>query len=169
MIATKPWMSFLLVAAAAVVAACGPVAFAATPAGHAHDAPAAASHALHLDHGRTWSTDVPLRDGMTRIRALVAPQLAAAHSGRLQQADYAALAKKIDTEVGTIVANCKLQPEADGVLHIILGELMAGTGTMAAGTAGARPQEGLVQVATALNTYGRYFDHPGWKPLADPQ
>lgn len=103
---------------------------------------------------------------MTRIRALVAPQLAAAHAGRLQPADDAALAKKIDTEVGTIVANCKLQPEADGVLHIILGDLMAGSGTMAGAAA---PQQGLVQVATALNTYGRYFDHPRWKSIADPQ
>lgn len=28
-----------------------------------------------------------------------------------------------------------------------------------------KPQQGLVQVATAVNNYARYFDHPGFKPI----
>lgn len=165
----KPWITSLLVTAAAVLAACGPAAMAATPAAdaHAHEQPAAGHPTLRLDHGRKWATDAPLRQGMTRIRALVAPQLDAAHAGRMAPADYAALAKKIDGEVAGIVADCKLPPDADGVLHVVLGELMAGTGTMAGSTAGARPQDGLVQVVAAVNTYGRYFAHPGWKPIAE--
>lgn len=165
----KPWILSLLVTAAAALAACGPAAMAATPAadGHAHEQAAAGHPTLRLDHGRKWATDAPLRQGMTRIRALVAPQLKAAHGGRMQPADYVALAKKIDTEVAGIVADCKLPPEADGVLHVVLGELMSGSATMASSTADTRPQDGLVQVVAAVNTYGRYFDHPGWKPLTE--
>ncbi|MBC5785374.1 hypothetical protein H8N03_20675 [Ramlibacter sp. USB13] len=151
-----------------MIAACAPAAFAATPASgaHAHEQ-AAGSPALRLDHGRKWATDAPLRQGMARIRGLVAPQLAAAHGGRLEPADYAALATKIDAEVAAIVKDCRLPPEADGVLHVVLGELLAGTGTLAGRTAGATPVDGLVQVVAAVNTYGRYFEHPGWKPLAE--
>lgn len=27
------------------------------------------------------------------------------------------------------------------------------------------PQQELVQVATAVNNYARYFDHPGFEPI----
>lgn len=167
---TKPWIFYLLVTASAVLATCGTAAMAATPPaeGHAHAQAPAGSPVLRLDHGRKWATDAPLRAGMDRIRGLVAPQIAAARAGQVRPADYAALASRIDTEVGTIVATCKLPPEADGVLHVVLGDLMTGTGTMAGRTAGARPQDGLVQVVAALDTYGRTFEHPGWKPIGQP-
>jgi len=130
---------------------------------HSHDATAPAK--LSLDHGRKWVTDAPLRDGMSRIRTLVEPQLAAAHAGKLDAAQYAALASQVETEVGGIVANCKLEPKADAVLHIVIGEIGAGTDAMAGKTAQRRPAQGLVQVAKAVNEYAGHFDHPGFKPI----
>lgn len=164
--ALKAWTLSLSVTLAAFAATCAPVAMAAAPAkdAHAHDH-ASAPAKLKLDHGRKWATDAPLRTGMGKIRDLVAPQLPAAHSGKMSAEQYAALAAKVDVEVGQIVANCKLAPEADAMLHLVLADLMAGSGTMAGKTAGAKPAQGLVQVATAVNQYGRYFDHPGFKPI----
>jgi hypothetical protein len=129
---------------------------------HSHDASASA---LSLDHGRKWATDAPLRDGMGRIRALVEPQLAAAHAGKLSQAQYTALAGQVETAVGGIVANCKLEPKADAVLHIVIAEIGAGTDVMAGKVAKQRPAQGLVQVAKAINDYGAHFDDPGLKPI----
>ena len=42
-------------------------------ASHSHDASAPAK--LALDHGKKWATDAPLRDGMTKVRALVEPRI----------------------------------------------------------------------------------------------
>lgn len=152
-------LSLLLATASAALSP----ALAAPPA-HAHDERGAAPQ-LRLDHGRKWAGDAPLREGMTRMRALVAPQLAAAHAGTLGAQEYAALASKLDVEVAGIVSNCRLPPQADAVLHAILSELMAGSSAMAGRTPGADRAHGLVQVATAVNTYGRYFEHKGFAPI----
>ncbi|MEO7008636.1 MAG: hypothetical protein ABI156_05750 [Caldimonas sp.] len=154
----------LATALAATALAAAFTTFAAAPAQaqtHSHDATAPTT--LSLDHGRKWATDAPLRDGMNRIRTLVEPQLGTAHAGKLSPAQYAALAGQVETEVGGIVANCKLEPKADAVLHIVIGEIGAGTDAMAGKTAQQRPQQGLVQIAKALNDYAGYFDHPGFK------
>lgn len=132
---------------------------------HSHDHDAATPAKLSLDHGRKWATDEALRGGMSRIRALVEPQLAAAHAGKLGAAQYTALAGQVEAEVGAIVANCKLEPKADAVLHVVIGEIGAGTDAMAGKAATQRPQQGLVQVAKAVNGYAGHFDHPGFKPI----
>lgn len=130
-----------------------------------HDHHAAAPAKLSLDHGKKWGTDETLRTGMQRIRAAVEPQLAAAHGGKLSPADYAALADKVENEVATIVGNCKLEPKADAMLHLVIADLGAGTDAMAGKVKKAKPEQGLVKVASAVNDYGRYFEHPGFKPI----
>lgn len=157
----------LLAVAAAVAAS---FAMASTPALAAgakaeHDHHAAAPARLSLDHGKKWGTDEALRTGMERIRNAVEPQLAAAHAGKLSPADYAALAGKVENEVAGIVGNCKLEPKADAMLHLVIADLGAGTDAMAGKAKKAKPEQGLVKVASAVNNYGRYFDHPGFKPI----
>lgn len=109
---------------------------------HSHGQ-AAGEAKLVLDHGKKWQTDAPLRQGMENIRAALA-------KGMKDQA----LAKKVEAEVAGIVQNCKLPPEADEQLHIVIGELVAG--------AEARD---TARVKKALNAYGEFFDHAGWKRL----
>ncbi len=128
------------IAAALALAFAGP-AFAAGEA-HSHDH-AAAEAKLVLDHGKKWQTDAPLRQGMENIRAAVAKGV-----------KDEALAKAVETEVAGIVQNCKLEPEADEQLHIVIAELMAGAEVKDA-----------ARVAKALNAYGEHFDHAGWKRL----
>ena len=130
---------------------------------HSHDA--ATPHKLTLNQGGKWATDEPLRAGMGRIRDLVEPQLAAAHTGKLTPAQYRELATQVETEVGGIVANCKLEPKADAMLHLVIADIGAGTDTMAGKDAKTRPALGLVKVAQAVNQYGSHFDHPGFKPI----
>ena len=151
-----------LALAIAVVASPWPAAgaFAQT-----HDHASAVPSKLALDHGRKWTTDAPLRAGMGRIRTLVAPQVAPAHTGKLSPAQYAELSGRIEAEVGTIVANCKLEPNADAMLHLVLADIGAGTDAMAGKTAGLSPQQGLVKVALAVNDYQRHFADPGLQPI----
>lgn len=154
-------------AAAALTAALGGTALAQT-AGHDHDG--ATPQALSLNDGRKWPTDAPLRAGMKNIRNLVAPELDAAHAGTLDAAHYQQLASRIETEVGGIVANCKLEPKADAMLHLVIADIGQGTDAMAGkdGKDGQlRPALGLTKVARAVNQYGSHFDDAGFKPLAE--
>ena len=129
-------------------------------AGHVHEAPAT----LELDHGKPWVTDAPLRNGMESLRAAFASRSAAIHAGTLAPGDYAALGAKIDVEVATIVAATELEPNADAVLHVIVAELLAAADILR-GRAPGTPAVGAHRAVTALNDYGRYFDHPQWQRL----
>ena len=148
---------------AALVFALGASAPALAADTHAHGA--AAPSKLTLDHGKKWTTDAPLRQRMGEIRALLAPQLGPIHAGRLPSADYQALGAAVEQKVAAIVAECKLPPDADAMLHLIVADLVAGADIMQGKTDG-KPAEGAHKVVTAANAYGRYFDHAGWKPLA---
>ena len=150
------------VAAAAMVAALSAPALAQTAT---HDHSAATPHKLTLNQGRKWATDEPLRVGMGRIRGLVEPQLGAAHAGKLTPGQYREVATQVETEVGGIVANCRLEPKADAMLHLVIADIGTGTDTMAGKDAKTRPALGLVKVAQAVNQYGSHFDHPGFKPI----
>ena len=150
------------VAAAAMAAALSMPALAQTAT---HDHGAAAPHKITLNQGRKWATDEPLRAGMGRIRSLVEPQLGAAHAGKITPAQYRELATQVETEVGGIVANCKLEPKADAMLHLVIADIGAGTDTMAGKNAAAAPAAGLMQVARAVNRYGSHFDDPGFTPI----
>lgn len=149
----------LALAAAFALGAASP-ALAADP----HQHPAGAPTRLALDHGKKWATDEPLRKGMTAIRGALAAKEDGIHKGTLSPADYKALGAAVEGEVATIVAQCKLEPAADANLHLIVAELLAGADAMQ-GKSATKPATGAVHTVQAVNRYGQYFDHPGWKPL----
>ncbi len=130
---------------------------------HEHDA---APAKLELNNGKKWATDAPLRKGMESIRKLMDASLHDIHEGKLSAAKYGALAKKVDAEVGGIVANCKLDPKADAQLHLVIAEIGEGVEAMEGKAKKIKRQTGAVKVIDALEKYGAHFDHPGWQPLA---
>ena len=144
------------------LAATGP-SFAANEAhDHGHGTTSAT---LQLNAGKRWETDTALRQAMRNIRQTMAGALHDIHENRLLAKGYGKLAQKVEAEVGNIVANCKLEPKADAMLHLVIADIGAGTDTMAGKDAKARPALGLVMVAQAVNQYGNHFDHPGFKPI----
>jgi hypothetical protein len=134
-------------------------------AADAHQHAAGEPTKLVLDHGKQWATDEPLRKGMTEIRGALAAKHEAIHKGKLTPAEYRTLGGTVQAQVATIVAQCKLEPAADANLHLIIAELVAGADAMQ-GKSKATPAAGAAQVVRAVNQYGQYFNHPGWKPLA---
>lgn len=131
-----------------------------------HDHDAQIVNELKLDHGKKWKTDAPLRSGMTSIQSLIKKNLKAIHEGKLKDTQYVALSDSINTQLASIFKNCKLEPEADQMLHIVLAQIMDGAGKMKAeGPIDAR-QKGARKVFEALSDYGNFFDHPGWKRTA---
>ena len=130
-----------------------------------HDDGPAASSGLQLNKGKKWASDEPLRQGMSRIQTAVGSRLSAAHAGHLSGAQYGEVAKEVTAQVGYIVQNCKLEPAADAVLHVIIGDMLAGAEAMQGKVKGSAPRTGFVNVVQALDNYAAYFEHPGWKPL----
>lgn len=131
---------------------------------HAHgDASSALVSRLELGRdGQRWPTDPALRAGMASIRAAFDADHPAIHAGRQTDAQYEALASRIETEVNTIVAQCKLPPEADAQLHYVVGDLLQGVSLMRGGDPTKSRHDGAHRVHVALNAYGKYFDDPAW-------
>jgi hypothetical protein len=148
--------------AAALSAAFALPAFAAADA---HDHGTAGSAALELNQGKKWQTDEPLRKGMTNMRTALAGDLKVIHANKATPEQYEALAKKLNGEVAYVVENCKLDPKADAELHKVIAEVMGGADAMQGNDPHADRRAGAVRVAKALNAYGKYFNHPGWRNL----
>lgn len=155
--------SYLLLAAALALPA---AAFAANPASHDHGG--AAPHALQLNAGKKWAIDAPLRKGMATVQTAVKGVLPAAHAGKATTADYDALGATVTAQVTYMVENCKLEPKADEQLHAVIAELMGGVEAVQGKEGDSHRAAGVVKMAQTLNTYGRYFDHTGWKATPLP-
>lgn len=151
----------------------GAISLAAAPAlagdrpAHRHDHEhGAASATLRLDAGRKWATDAPLRQAMANIRQTMAAALPDIHENRLPAREYDRLARVVEHEVGNIVSHCRLPPAADEQLHLVVGELLAGSGRMAADETAGQRRAGAVTVIGALAQYANYFDDAGFSPIA---
>lgn len=130
---------------------------------HSHDA---AHGTLMLDNGQKWATDAPLRLAMSRISKSLNAKLPAIHTDKLGAADYIALGKSIDSDVVYMVNNCKLPPDADAMLHLVLADIVHGSEAMQGKIPGTKARAGAVKIIQALSSYDKYFDHPGWQPPA---
>lgn len=139
-------------------------AIAAEQNAHQHGADTAQ---LSLDHGKKWATDEPLRKGMGNIRAEMESSLPEIHAGKLSAIRYNDLAAKLNTEVGSIVAQCKLEPKADAQLHLVVADLLNGAEAMQGKIKKVTRQGGAVKVLGALEKYATYFDHPNWQPIKE--
>ena len=149
-----------------VTALLSPVAAMAATSGHDHGS--ADTHKLQLNAGKKWETDAPLRQAMTAIRQSATQILPSAHAGKAKAADYDAFGNTVSTQVAFMVENCKLPPQADAQLHIIVADLMAGAEAAQGKHGDAKRASGVVKVAQASNAYGKYFDHGDWKSIKLP-
>jgi predicted DNA repair protein MutK len=136
----------------------------AAPA-HQHEH-GASTATLQLNAGKKWETDAALRQAMGNIREAMAAALHKIHENKLSRQAYAALATKVEKEVGNIVANCKLSAQADEQLHLVIAQLLEGAEQMAGKAKTVKRQDGAVRVIGALEKYGSYFDDSGFKPIS---
>ncbi|MGH8089981.1 MAG: DnrO protein [Rudaea sp.] len=131
----------------------------ATHAEHAH----AAAPAAAVPAGKRWATDAPLRDGMRRVRQAV-QALEHAEHGHLDATQTTNIAGLIDGAVNDMIANCKLDPDADAALHALLAKFLVGA--HAARTGQGIPAA-LADMQGALKRYPLLFDDPGWDASAN--
>jgi hypothetical protein len=136
-----------------------------------HEQPHAAGGAvaqLQLNGAAKWTTDASLRQGMASIRAAFDADHAAIHDGEESDEAYAKLAGRIDQQVQSIVATCRLPADADANLHLVIADLLQGVSVMRGEDAAQSRHEGAALVHRALNAYGQFFDDPTWRPDGSP-
>jgi hypothetical protein len=129
---------------------------------HKHEKHAHESANLHLNKGAKWETDAPLRKGMEAIRRDVEAALPKIHNKSLSEEEYVKLADGLLSHVQGIMAECKLPPENDAQLHIVLEKIIAGSDAL---RAGQKRSIGAKKIVAALDDYGKHFNHPDWKNL----
>jgi len=115
---------------------------------------------MQLNAGQKWETDEPLRGGMERIRTLVA------NAAPEDAASMQSLSGGIREQVDYLIQNCKLAPEADATLHVMLADLLQGADLI---SKEHDPARGLSVINAALDVYPRYFAHAGWEERAQSQ
>lgn len=99
-----------------------------------------------------WASDAPLRQGMRAILDAVVAAVREGSGGK-------ALASELRGQISYLFANCKLEPEADAALHVILADLLRSAQRLDDGASAKDEHDAL---HAALKTYGQRFQHPGW-------
>lgn len=125
---------------------------------HDHQHSGNADLKLTLDSGKKWMTDAPLRLAMGNIQAAMTTSHKEIHEKTLPDVGYAALADAIQTEVGNMVKQCKLKPEADAQLHLIIADLLQGAEAMSGKLAATSRRQGAIKVMGALKNYVAFFE-----------
>lgn len=116
---------------------------------------------ISLNHGKKWSSDAALRQHMEKLNKVFTENTKAIHAKILPNDAYQQLAAQTKKSVNEIIAQCKLEPKADAMLHMIIADMLTGADMMSAKEK-AKQGQGAHKVVVALNNYGRYFDHPHW-------
>ncbi|TWI12509.1 DnrO protein [Aerolutibacter ruishenii] len=108
--------------------------------------------------GQRWATDAPLQDGMGRIRQAVT-MLEHMEMGHVDPKQVPAFADQIQSAVNDMIANCKLEPDADAALHGLLVKFIAGADAVRTGPV---TLDTLKPMQDALAQYPTQFDDPTW-------
>ncbi len=126
---------------------------------HSHNHEHGGGESLELNAGKKWATDEPLRDGMSRIHERVKPAYAAYQKGELDADMSKKMAEMIRGEVDILIKNCALDPKADAMLHIVIGNMLSAASEMEGNPAS---EEGMPKLVEALHAYSKHFDHPNF-------
>lgn len=155
------WKKIIAILSAAALLSMGAKIALAQEHNHAHAHEAEKPAQLTLNNGKKWVTDDNLRQAMSRIRDALSAELSAIHSGKATAEQYRVLAQKTNDQIAFMVKNCKLDPKADTALHIVLTDIIAGTDAMLKPDVN-EARKGAEKIASALESYGTYFEHQGW-------
>lgn len=135
--------------------------FAHAQDGHQHHAPAAA--VSQEAPAQRYATDAPLRKGMAEVRAAV-DALGHYERGHMGAEQAVTFATTIQEQVAYLVANCKLEPQADAALHRIIAKLGAGAQAL---KNDPTHLAAIPPMREALADYRRSFDDPAFETAAE--
>lgn len=106
-----------------------------------------------------WVTDAPLREGMGRIRLSV-DAIGHYEQGHMGAEQAVEMAGNVEQDVNFLIANCKLDPDADAALHGIIAKLLKGAHALKANPADLAA---IAPMREAMAEYARSFDDPAFR------
>lgn len=106
-----------------------------------------------------WATDAPLREGMGRIRLSV-EALGHYEQGHMGAEQAVEMAANVEKDVNFLIANCKLDPDADAALHAIIARLLKGAHALKADPADLAA---IAPMREAMAEYAATFDDPAFR------
>lgn len=123
---------------------------------HAHPTPPATT--ASATPAQRYVTDATLRQQMREIHGAVA-MLEQGPGDHASPQQTTRLADQVTGNVNTIIVNCKLPPDADAALHLIIGPLLRDASAIKANPA---RRDAVAGMREALQQYARQFDDPGF-------
>lgn len=130
----------------------------ATAQDHAHHENAVTATATAPTPAQRWPTDAPLRAGMANIRTSV-EALRYVEVNDISREEALAEVAMIDQSIGHIIANCKLDPDADAALHDVIAKLIHGSAGL---RSDLKDKAAMAELRAALLEYQRLFVDPDW-------
>ena len=140
----------LLILTLSLCLACG------TVAARQHEHHPAAAPAAAAVPAQRYATDATLREEMQDIRQAV-DGLGHYEHGHMGPEQAVQLAGQVEEGVRTIIANCKLPPDADAALHTIIVPLMQNAGAL---KQDPKNFAAIAPMREALAAYARQVDDP---------
>lgn len=117
---------------------------------------------LELNHGKRWTIDESLHTGMTSLKREIEVSLEAIHNNQFSAVQYQELAGSLNDHLNFLFKNCKLEPQADAQLHILLAKIMGGVEQIKSND---NQKQGVVLIIQSLQEYPVYFEDSNWQPL----
>ncbi|OGT55597.1 MAG: hypothetical protein A3E01_16575 [Gammaproteobacteria bacterium RIFCSPHIGHO2_12_FULL_63_22] len=107
----------------------------------------------------THATDAPLREGMGRIRLSV-DALGHYEQGHMGAEQAVEMAGNVEKDVNFLIANCRLDPDADAALHGIIAKLLKGAHALKSNPADLAA---IAPMREAMAEYAASFDDPAFR------
>ncbi|MEW6983811.1 hypothetical protein AAD001_14250 [Colwelliaceae bacterium 6471] len=117
---------------------------------------------LMLNQEEKWAIDESLHLGMSNIKHELEKNLMAIHHENFSTEQYITLATTMEQELRFLFENCKLEPQADAQLHILLSKIMQGIDIM---KNAEHKKQGGILIIQALRDYPLYFNDLNWQSL----
>jgi hypothetical protein len=129
---------------------------------HEHDDHAAAA-APASNPPQRFETDAALREGMGRIHEAL-NALRHYEMGHMPESIAVEKVDEIKSSIDYLFANCKLPPDADAALHIILAPLL---GAVQSFEKNPKDMTAVTHMREAVDDYPHRFNDPEWPLPAD--
>lgn len=114
---------------------------------------------LSLNKGKKWATDKVLRNRMHDIHQLVEQNLERIHKGEMDDKEFQSMGSSIEDSINDIFKNCKLAPDADAQLHLILAKMITAKDQLKKAKATKKERHSAVEgILGGIKNYHRYFD-----------
>lgn len=128
-----------------------------------HEQHAPAATASQESPAQRYATDAPLRKGMAEVRVAV-DSLGHYENGHMSAEQAIPFATTVQEQIAYMVANCKLEPQADAALHGIIAKLGAGAQALKTDPADLAA---IPPMREAVADYRRIFDDPAFETVAE--